>query len=657
MTSPRYTADFDEVDSGGVHTNNGVGNKAAFLITDGTDGGTFNGKTVTGLGVDKAKRIYYEAETNLLTSASDYADLYDALQQACTNLVGTAGITSGDCSQVTAAVQAVEMNAPPPAAPNPEAPVCTGGLAPHDLFVDDLENTGSGNWAKQTASGTNRWFYPQNQNPYGVDFTYATSGTRNFWGYDQPATGDYSLALTRSVLVPSGSAAYLRFNHAYGFEDGSVNAYDGGVLEYSTNGGATWNDAGSLLTNNGYNGTIVAGFGNPLAGRSAFVRESNGYISSRASLSSLAGQNVRFRFRIGTDTEADDYGWFVDDIRIYTCDSSAVAPPGAPGNVAATAGNASAQLSWTPPASDGGSPVTNYVITPYVGAVAQATTAVGAATAATVNGLLNGTTYTFTVRAANVAGAGAESPASNPVTPRAPKVDQTISFGPLPSKTYGDPDFAIGASASSGLSVSFTTIGSCTVGGATVHLTGAGTCTLTASQAGDGNYNPAPGASQSFAIAKASQTILFGPLPSRTYGDGDFAVSATASSGLAVSFTAIGSCTVTGATVHLTGAGMCMLTAAQAGDVNFNPAPSVSRVFAIAQPRRLVCRVPKVVGRLLAAARLTIKRSRCRTGAVRYAYSRRSKRGTVISQSRNPGRLLPPNTKISLVVSKGVKKR
>jgi bacillopeptidase F (M6 metalloprotease family) len=223
-------------------------------------------------------------------------------------------------------------------------------------------------------SGTNRWFYPQNTNPYGVDFTYATSGTTNFWGYDQPTTGDYSLAMTRSVLVPSGSAAYLRFNHAYGFEDGSANAYDGGVLEYSTNGGATWSDAGSLLTNNGYNGTIAAGFGNPLAGRGAYVRESNGYISSRASLSSLAGQSVRFRFRIGTDANADDYGWFVDDIRIYTCDGSGIAPPGAPGNVVATAGNASAQLSWTSPASDGGSPVTNYAITPYVGAVAPPST-------------------------------------------------------------------------------------------------------------------------------------------------------------------------------------------------------------------------------------------------------------------------------------------
>ena len=51
------------------------------------------------------------------------------------------------------------------------------------------------------------------------------------------------------------------------------------------------------------------------------MRQSNGYISSRANLSSLAGQNVRFRFRIGTDSAFDDYGWFIDDVRVYTCES------------------------------------------------------------------------------------------------------------------------------------------------------------------------------------------------------------------------------------------------------------------------------------------------------------------------------------------------
>ncbi len=319
MTSSYYTADPGGSDSGGVHTNSGVNNKAAFLITD---GGSFNGKTVTGLGITKAAKIYYEVETNLLTSASDYADLYSALQQACTNLVGSAGITSSDCTQVTNAVDAVEMNVTPPAAPAPEAPVCSTGQSPHDLFFDNLENTASGSWIRQLGSGLyQEWFYPQNPNDVGQDMTYATSGTTNFWGYDQEYRADYSIAMTSSVAIPVGSTPYLRFNHSFGFENGAE-AYDGGVLEYSTNGGASWADAGSLLTSNGYNGTISSNYQNPLGGRSAFVRESNGYISSRASLASLAGQSVRFRFRIGTDISGSDYGWFVDDIRVYTCSAT-----------------------------------------------------------------------------------------------------------------------------------------------------------------------------------------------------------------------------------------------------------------------------------------------------------------------------------------------
>ena len=63
------------------------------------DGGTFNGQTVSALGVPKVAKIYYEVQTHLLTSAADYADLYDALYQACHNLVGTAGLRSGIASR------------------------------------------------------------------------------------------------------------------------------------------------------------------------------------------------------------------------------------------------------------------------------------------------------------------------------------------------------------------------------------------------------------------------------------------------------------------------------------------------------------------------------------------------------------------------------
>ena len=67
-------------------------------------------------------------------------------------------------------------------------------------------------------------------------------------------------------------------------------------------------------------------------------RESHGYIASRADLDTLAGQSVRFRFRIGTDsTAATHYGWFIDDIRIYTCAAPPPPPPPPPDDGDATA--------------------------------------------------------------------------------------------------------------------------------------------------------------------------------------------------------------------------------------------------------------------------------------------------------------------------------
>jgi len=312
-------------DNLGVHINSGVNNKAAYLMTD---GGTFNGKTITGLGITKVAKIYYEAQTNLLLSASDYNDLYNLLQQACTNLIGTNGITPSDCQEVKDAVDATEMNQQPSSCTVTKAPLCPAGQYPNYLFFDNLENPTSGNWIEGYYPGYSctqaYWYYPQNPNPF-FDATYATSGVYNFWGYNYYNTCKYYIRMNLDVSLPSGKTSYMHFNHAYDFEEPN---YDGGVVEYSTNGGSSWNDAGSLFIDNGYTGTISSSYDNPLSGRDGFVGLSHGYYSSRLNLGSLAGQNVRFRFMIGTDSSVDDYGWFIDDIKIYTCSVDTTSPTG-----------------------------------------------------------------------------------------------------------------------------------------------------------------------------------------------------------------------------------------------------------------------------------------------------------------------------------------
>ena len=321
MTSSLYY--LNDGDNGGVHINSGINNKAVFLMVD---GGSFNGQTVVGLGITKVAKIYYEVQTNFLTSGSDYADLFDALYQGCTNLIGTSGINAGDCQQVRNATLAVEMNLQPEPNFNTDAAICPAGQVTTNIFFDDLES-GPAKWATNNSS---RW---------GVASIYAHSGGYGLWGDDFMSTSgasDSNVSMVNSVLVPSN--AFLHFAHAYGFEGPD---YDGGVVEYSINGGSTWSDAGSLFEANGYDGAINTGFSNPLAGRQAFIDDSHGYISSRLNLSSLAGRNIRFRWRMALDEIVYDEGWFLDDVRIYTC--------GTPPPAAATLVSPSGSMSGTTP--------------------------------------------------------------------------------------------------------------------------------------------------------------------------------------------------------------------------------------------------------------------------------------------------------------------
>jgi Zn-dependent metalloprotease len=301
---------FATSDGGGVHINSGVNNKAAYLMTD---GGTFNGQTVTALGMTKVARIYYEANANLLASGSDYIDLYNLLYQACQNLVGSSGITAADCTEVREATLAVEMNREPAAGFHPDAPVCTiAGQTPVNVFFDSLE-AGSANWTFNAAVGASR--FGRNTSPYGP---WAHSGVSYLYGRDDPAViTDARATMNASVVIPAN--AYMIFHHAYELEA----AYDGGVVEYSVDAGATWTSALSLFDFHAYPAAPLVASGNPLTGQRAFNGSSRGYLSSRLNLASLAGQSVRFRFRMGLDASVFWGGWWLDDIRIYSCGAPA----------------------------------------------------------------------------------------------------------------------------------------------------------------------------------------------------------------------------------------------------------------------------------------------------------------------------------------------
>ena len=152
---------------------------------------------------------------------------------------------------------------------------------------------------------------------------------------------------------------------------------------------------------------------------SIFKSDSNSQTWTKVSvdMSPYAGQSVVLYLNVHQDGSAnpDDTWMYVDDVAL-TQPSVPVAPTG----VTATPGNGSAQVSWTAPSDNGGSAITKYTVTPYIGSAAQTpvtVTGTPPATSTTVTGLTNGTGYTFKVSATNANGLGPDSSPSNTVTP------------------------------------------------------------------------------------------------------------------------------------------------------------------------------------------------------------------------------------------------
>lgn len=166
-----------------------------------------------------------------------------------------------------------------------------------------------------------------------------------------------------------------------------------------------------------------------------------------------------------------------------------------------------------------------------------------------------------------------------------PGPTQSIVFPTLNPKTYGDASFPVSATASSGLPVTFSiTSGPAAVSGNTISINGIGTVTVRASQAGNASYLPAPNVDQSFFVAQKSQVITFNTLNERIFGEAAFTISATATSGLPVTFSIVsGPATISGNLITLNGAGTVIVRASQAGSTYEAVAAPVDQSFTVAK--------------------------------------------------------------------------
>ena len=333
MTSAAWFADTATYgDGGGVHYNSGVGNKTAYLISQ---GGTFNGQTMAGIdggdaGLTKTGKLYFDAITKL-TSGSDYANLAAVLEQSCADFVasGTGGFTAADCGEVKKAILATELRTTPTNAPQPADAVksCPAGSTMRELFNSETGAAAS----KLTSADAGMWSYGV-KDEWGSN---ATSGRDSWFGWNpDPAAGDpsaSSLTTSTGIALPAGQKSFLHFQHWNLFEwypgRASGPYIDGGTVEVD---GA---DAAGLPWTNGPVQTLSAwspSVPNEWAGRKAFGGDSFGWSASQVDLSSYAGKTVKPSFTSRGDGSDAYIGWWLDDISVYTCDVPPVVTPPAP---------------------------------------------------------------------------------------------------------------------------------------------------------------------------------------------------------------------------------------------------------------------------------------------------------------------------------------
>ena len=170
-------------------------------------------------------------------------------------------------------------------------------------------------------------------------------------------------------------------------------------------------------------------------------------------------------------------------------------------------------------------------------------------------------------------------------------VPQTVTFGALPDRSFGDPPFSIGATASSGLPVALASLtpSVCVATSDTLTIVAAGTCTIRATQAGDARFAPAASVDRSFVATRGNQTINFLPATGAVL-DGVMSLLGSATSGLPVTFTSLtpAICTVSGTSASFLAVGTCSLRASQSGDANYKPAPSIDQNIAVARSAQTI---------------------------------------------------------------------
>jgi len=208
---------------------------------------------------------------------------------------------SNDCGSATSAVFSFFTQ------PGPGQ--CGTGTTTQVLFEDDVES-GANGWTHDAAVGTDSWTI-SNSRP--------ASGIASWKASDPSSIADQRLTSPVITLPDDLSGINLQFQHWPLIEGGGDTCADGGILEVALDGGVFSQVPSGQFLVGGYNGVVSSGSGNPLAGNPAWCGLETEYLQVIVDLSTYAGHDAQFRFRLGSNNTSPREGWYIDDIKTQGC--------------------------------------------------------------------------------------------------------------------------------------------------------------------------------------------------------------------------------------------------------------------------------------------------------------------------------------------------
>ncbi len=172
-------------------------------------------------------------------------------------------------------------------------------------------------------TGVGSWTHSGSGDSWTLSGARTHSGMSAFYA-DAPSTATDQYLFTPPIVLAAGAGtAALKFwNHQTMESNGSDACWDGGLVEITDDGGATWDQLSPFPETDPYDGPLETYSGNPAGGLDAWCGDPQDWLQTVVSLDAYVGQTVQIRFRLATDQAVSREGWYIDDVIVQSCVAS-----------------------------------------------------------------------------------------------------------------------------------------------------------------------------------------------------------------------------------------------------------------------------------------------------------------------------------------------